>query len=124
MPDLVQQSLELLTQILDIAGAGALVIGFLITTVRYIVKRFGQGAAVAIPYYRQSLGRVVLIGLEVLVASTIIKTITTADNMDNLSLLAIMIVIRTVLGLTISLETNGRWPWQSAPANRDNSKVS
>ena len=113
MSDLVQQSLALLTQLLDIAGATALVLGFVITTMRYLVKRFGQGADAAIGYYRQSLGRVVIIGLEVLVASTIIKTITIVRDMESLNLLAIMIVIRTVLGWTTVLETNGRWPWQS-----------
>jgi uncharacterized membrane protein len=122
MSDLVQQGLVLLTQLLDIAGAAFLVLGFVIATARYIVRYFQQG--VALGYYRQALGRVVLIGLEVLVASTIIKTITRADNMENLKLLAIMIGIRTVLGWTISLETSGRWPWQRAPANTDNSQNS
>ncbi len=113
MSELVQQNLVLLTQLLDIAGAAFMVFGFVVTTVRYLVKRFGQGADAAIGYYRQSLGRVVIIGLEVLVAATIIKTITIVRDMESLSLLAIMIVIRTVLGWTIVLETNGRWPWQS-----------
>jgi uncharacterized membrane protein len=122
MSDLVQQNLALLTQLLDIAGGAFLVLGFVISTARYIVRYFQQGDALG--YYRQALGRVVLIGLEVLVASTIIKTITRADNMESLSLLAIMIVIRTVLGWTISLETSGRWPWQGAPASRENSQNS
>lgn len=113
MPDMVQQNLAFLTQLLDIAGAAFMVFGFVVTTVRYIVRYFGQGADAAIGYYRQSLGRVVIIGLEVLVASTIIKTITIEQNMESLNLLAIMIVIRTVLGWTTVLETNGRWPWQS-----------
>ena len=109
---------------LDIAGATFMVFGFVITTVRYLVKRFSQGVDAAVGYYRQSLGRVVIIGLEVLVASTIIKTITIEQNMESLNLLAIMIIIRTVLGWTISLETSGRWPWQGAPANTDNSQNS
>ena len=124
MSELVQQNLVLLTQLLDIAGATALVLGFVITTMRYLVKRFGQGADAAIGYYRQSLGRVVIIGLEVLVASTIIKTITIVRDVESLNLLAIMIIIRTVLGWTTVLETNGRWPWQRAPAGRENSQNS
>ncbi len=113
MPDMVQQNLEFLTQLLDIAGAAFMVFGFVVTTVRYLVKRFGQGVDAAVGYYRQSLGRVVIIGLEILVASTIIKTITIVRDMESLSLLAIMIVIHTVLGWTTVLETTGRWPWQS-----------
>jgi uncharacterized membrane protein len=122
MPDVVHQNLALLTQLLDIAGAAFLVLGFIISTARYLIAYFQQRAALG--DYRQALGRVVIIGLEVLVASTIIKTITLAQNLESLSLLAIMIVIRTVLGWTISLETSGRWPWQGAPASRENSQNS
>jgi len=111
MPDVVHQNLALLTQLLDIAGAAFLVLGFIISTARYLIAYFQQRDALG--DYRQALGRVVIIGLEVLVASTIIKTITLAENLESLSLLAIMIIIRTVLGWTISLETGGRWPWQS-----------
>ena len=113
MSELMRQNLVLLTQYLDIAGATYLVIGFVITTVGFVTKYFRQNRGIAIGYYRQALGRVVAVGLEVLVASTIIKTITHADSMESLSLLAIMIVIRTFLGWTMSLETNGHWPWQS-----------
>ena len=122
MSELMRQNLVLLTQYLDIAGATYLVIGFVVTTIRYIGKLFGEGADERIGYDRQALGRVVAIGLEVLVASTIIKTITHADSMESLSLLAIMIVIRTALGWTTVLETSGRWPWQSAPAKTENSR--
>ena len=64
------------------------------------------------PRYRQSLGRVVLIGLEVLVAATIIKTITFEPSLKSMGQLAGMVLIRTVLGWTMVLEMNGRWPWQ------------
>jgi len=113
MSDMVQQNLVILTELLEIAGASFMVFGFVLITVRYLVKRFSQGADAAIGYYRQSLGRVVIIGLEVLVAATIIKTITIDQNMESLNLLAIMIAIRTVLGWTTVLETSGCWPWQS-----------
>ena len=111
MPDVVHLNLALLTQLLDIAGAAFLVLGFIISTARYLIAYFQQRAALG--DYRQELGRVVIIGLEVLVASTIIKTIILAQDLKSLSLLAIMIIIRTALGWTTSLETGGRWPWQS-----------
>jgi uncharacterized membrane protein len=55
-----------------------------------------------------------LIGLEILVAATIIKTITLEPTVESMSLLALMVVIRTVLGWTMVLEMSGRWPWQRA----------
>ena len=64
--------------------------------------------------YRQALGRSVLVGLEVLVAATIIKTVIVEPSLEGLGLLAGMIVVRTILGWTTVLEISGRWPWQSA----------
>lgn len=84
------------------------------------MQRLWQGQVdhhTAIRRYRQSLGRSVLIGLEVLVAATIIKTITVEPSLESLGLLAGMIVIRTILGWTTVLEISGRWPWQKQHSN-------
>ena len=66
----------------------------------------------ALDRYRRSLGRSVLIGLEILVAATIIKTIIVEPSVEGMGLLITMIIIRTMLGWTTVLEVSGRWPWQ------------
>ena len=71
-----------------------------------------EGEQVALGHYRHALGRSVLIGLEVLLTATIIKTIIVVPSFEGLGLLAVMVVIRTVLGWTTVLEISGRWPWQ------------
>lgn len=68
--------------------------------------------APAIQGYRRAIGRAILIGLEILVAATIIKTIVFDPTVENMGLLALMIAIRTALGWSMVLEMNGRWPWQ------------
>jgi uncharacterized membrane protein len=112
MPDEVHQGLDLLVQALEIVGAGALVVGFVIATAHCFRQSVRDGAIPAVKRYRQSLGRVILIGLEVLVAATIIKTITVEPTVQSMGLLAIMVAIRTILGWTTVLEMSGRWPWQ------------
>ena len=116
MPEPIIQLLESVTRWLEIAGASALILGFLIATVQFAHGTLRRGAESAYKAYRQSLGRVVLIGLEILVAATILKTITVDPTPEELGLLAVMIAIRTVLGWTMVLEMNGRWPWQRKPA--------
>lgn len=118
MPQQVLDGLRTVAQSLEIAGASALVLGFAIATVRYVRQIPGLGALSAFDSYRQSIGRVVLIGLEVLVAATIIKTITVDPTPTGLGLLAVMIAIRTILGWTMALEMNSRWPWQKPPASQ------
>ena len=112
MPDLIVQSLVLLTQLLEICGAGFLILGFVIDTLRWFQRMRQERPLVAMERYRRSLGRSVLIGLEILVAATIIKTIIVEPSIESMGLLAAMVVIRTMLGWTTALEINGRWPWQ------------
>jgi len=114
MPEAVIDGLRSVAQILEIIGATALIVGFVIATVRCVLQVNQLGATQAIQGYRQAIGRVVLIGLEILVAATIIKTITLDPTLENMGLLAMMIAIRTVLGWSMVLEMNGRWPWQKS----------
>jgi uncharacterized membrane protein len=112
MPDTVIQGLATLTRALEIAGAGALVLGFVVATVRWVRQSLQQGARSALAPYRRGLGRTVLIGLEVLVAATIIETMIVDPTVEGLGYLAIMVAIRTFLGWAMVLEISGRWPWQ------------
>ena len=115
MPESVVHVLEAVTRGLEIAGASTLILGFVVATLRALLQTRSPGASEAYTDYRISLGRVVLLGLEVLVAATILKTITVAPTPAGLGILACMIGIRTILGWTTVLEMNGRWPWQPTP---------
>jgi len=114
MPEAVIDGLRSVAQILEIIGATALIVGFVIATVRCVLHVNQLGATQAIQSYRQAIGRVVLIGLEILVAATIIKTIILDPTLENMGLLAMMIAIRTALGWAMVLEMNGCWPWQTS----------
>ena len=53
-----------------------------------------------------------LLGLEVLVAADIVKTIAIELTFASLGLLAGLVLVRTFLSWTLVLEIEGRWPWQ------------
>lgn len=115
MPEQIISVLGMAEQVLMIIGAAALVVGFVVATLRYAREIRALGASKAFDRYRQSIGRGVLIGLEILVAATIIKTVTIQPTLEELGLLAVMIAIRTILGWAMFVEVNRRWPWQKAP---------
>ncbi len=115
MPPSIITILNAVAGWLEIFGAGALILGFVVSTGRFLVDVKALGSLPAFHRYRQSLGRVVVIGLEILVAATIIKTITIAPTPAALGKLAIMIAIRTILSWSMVLEITGRWPWQAKP---------
>ena len=66
------------------------------------------------PYdeYKRRIGRSLLLGLEVLVAADIVKTIAIELTFNSLGLLAGLVVVRTFLSWTLVLEIEGRWPWR------------
>src|SRR5262245_36875966 len=61
--------------------------------------------------YKIHIGRSLLLGLEVLVAADIVKTIAIELTFTSLGLLAGLVVVRTFLSWTLVLEIEGRWPW-------------
>ena len=88
-----------------------MVIGAIIATARFLVKSQAD-ALNAYRVCRQDLGRAILLGLEFLVAGDIIRTVVVHPTLDNLIVLAIIVVIRTFLSITLQLEVEGHWPWQ------------
>ncbi len=70
--------------------------------------------ASAHPYdeYKIRIGRSLLLGLEVLVAADIVKTIAIELTFTSLGLLAGLVLVRTFLSWTLVLEIEGRWPWR------------
>ncbi len=97
----------------EIAGVLLIVGGLLIASARYVVAP-KSGAAPRYQRYRQDLGHAILLGLEVLVAADIVRTVAFTPTMDRVIVLAMIVAIRTFLSWSLALEFEGRWPWQRA----------
>jgi uncharacterized membrane protein len=63
--------------------------------------------------YRERLGRSLMLGLEILVAADIIRTVALEATLGNILGLGLLVLIRTFLSWSIVLEIEGRWPWQA-----------
>ncbi|NYI96980.1 DUF1622 domain-containing protein [Streptomonospora nanhaiensis] len=73
----------------------------------------GSPSPTAYRPYRQGLGRAILLGLELLVAADIIRTVAVAPTFRSVGVLAGIVLIRTFLSFSLEVELEGRWPWQS-----------
>lgn len=113
MTERILAYLGLIATIVELIGAIALMSGFVIVTITCARQWKQENMQRAIQNYRQSIARVVLIGLEILVAATIMKTISLDPTLKSLSLLIIMVLLRVIIGWTMVLEAEGHWPWQS-----------
>ena len=58
------------------------------------------------------LGRALLLGLEILVAADIVRTVALEATLASVAVLGLLVLIRTFLSWALVVEIEGRWPWQ------------
>jgi uncharacterized membrane protein len=100
------------------ALAVALMVGFIFFRTAGWLLQSAKGTEGAYERYRIALGKTVLVGLELLVAADIINTVAFALTPTNLELLGALVLVRTALGWTLTVEVEGRWPWQESKESR------
>ena len=93
-------------------------------TIRWIAHS-ARGMKEGYQRYRLTLGKALLVGLELLVGADIIRTVAVEASILNMATLGVLVVVRTFLGWSLTVEVEGRWPWQArraaqgAPAERE-----
>ena len=96
-------------------AAAILVVGVIWSFVLAVMaaRRFGWSAR-AYLVLRQSFGGTLLLGVEVLVAADLIRTVAVAPTLDNVLVLGLIVVIRTFLSFSLETEIEGVVPWRRA----------
>ena len=79
-------------------------------TVRYI---FQLGKPGAYESYKHQLGKALLLGLELMVAADVVRTVTFEPTLANVAILGLLVLVRTFLSWAMSVEVDGHWPWQA-----------
>lgn len=101
---------------LDAVGVAAIVIG-VVASVVLAARRTLRREPDVYSRFRRFLGRSILLGLELLVAADIIRTVAVTPTLASVGVLAAIVLIRTFLSWSLELEITGRWPWQKAAAS-------
>ncbi len=109
------ETIEAVGKVLDASGVAAIVIGAVAAAVVAIAALRRRDREVYRPFRRQ-LGRSILLGLELLVAADIIRTVAVTPTLASVGVLAAIVLIRTFLSWSLELEISGRWPWQKENA--------
>lgn len=109
-----QETIEVVGKSVDAAGV-VLMIGGIILATTFAVTRRREGGD-ALRRYRRAVGSAILLGLEVLVAADIIRTVAVSPTFESAGVLAIIVAIRTFLSFSLEVELEGRWPWQQGVA--------
>lgn len=67
---------------------------------------------------RANLGRAILLGLEFLVGADIVATVTAPLTWQSVSLLGLIVLIRTFLSFSLETEIEGVAPWRQREVNQ------
>ena len=98
----------------DVVGVATIVVGVCTATV--LSLRDQIDAASRYRVFRRRMGRAILLGLELLVAADIIRTVAVTPTLESAGVLAIIVAIRTILSFSLEVELDGRWPWSAKAA--------
>lgn len=108
----ITHSMDLVAQAFEVVGVAILIVGAMFTAVRAVIER--AAGTHAYESMRRRFGRTLLLGLEVLVAADIVKTVAVESTLDSVLVLAVLVVVRTVLSLSLDAEIDGVAPWRRA----------
>jgi uncharacterized membrane protein len=106
--DAILDAIEYFAVAIEILAVAIIVVGISWATYAFLVRR----AANSDRLYRERLGRTLLVGLEVLVAADIVRTVALDPTLESIAVLGLLVVIRTFLSWSVVVEIDHRWPWQ------------
>ena len=96
-------------------GAAVLVLGLLlslgISARDWLRTRQGR---VAYRTLKETFGGVLLLGLEILVAADLVRTVAVEPTLENVAILGLIVLIRTFLSFSLEIEIEGVPPWRRA----------
>lgn len=101
------------SETLDIISFAVILIAVAISTAVFIVRVWQSGFLANYRDYRANLGRGILVGLELLIAADILKSVVVDPTLQGIAVLGGIVLIRTFLSISLDVEINGHWPWET-----------
>lgn len=116
--DWVLKVMEIIASGLEIIGVATIAFAFVHAMVRAALH-FHRKREDAFERLKRYLGKALQLGLEFLVASDIIRTVSITPTRESILTLGLLIAVRTLLSWSITVEIEGCWPWRVAERKRE-----
>ncbi len=111
---IILEWIEVVSIVIEMLAVGIIVVAVLYGTGRYLLQLAARPTqSRAYNQYKVRLGRALLLGLEILVAADIVRTVALDPSLESAAVLGLLVVIRTFLSWSLIVEIEGRWPWQA-----------
>lgn len=103
----------------EFVGVAVLVVGLVWSAVRAVARlRSTRDGRSTYKELRETIGGTLLLGLEILVAADLIRTVAVAPTMSNVLVLGLIVAIRTFLSFSLQVEIDGVVPWRRSHGER------
>jgi len=110
--DRILDAVEYISLGIEILAVAVIVVGITVATYFFLSSQTVRHAIDRDVRYRERLGRTLLIGLEILVAADIVRTVALDPSFESVAVLGMLVLIRTFLSWALVVEIEHRWPWQ------------
>jgi uncharacterized membrane protein len=111
----LNEAMELVALFFEALGALILLAGAVLSALLAIRSMLrARDARAAYLVLRESFGGAILLALEVLVAADLVRTVAVAPTLENVAILGLIVLIRTVLSFALEVEIEGVAPWRRA----------
>jgi uncharacterized membrane protein len=104
-------------ELIEVLAVAVIAMGVVFALVAATQQWFRSSSDQAFHEFKRHMARGLLVGLDLLIAADVIKTVTLEATLENAMVLAILVLIRTFLSWTLVLEVEGQWPWQTSLTN-------
>ena len=111
----LQDVVRMTGSIIEFFGVFIIVAGGVIATIWFLFNAGRVGVAEGYREYRHIFGRAIILGLDFLIAGDIIRTVIVSHSITSVVVLAMIVVVRAFLSLTLELGIEGRLPWKGSP---------
>ena len=102
-------------KVFELVGVAILVVGSAVAFAAYALELVRRTPRLtAFKDLRASLGRSILLGLEVLVVADIVRTIVVEPTFESAASLGVIVAVRILLSFAIDVEVDGVAPWRKA----------
>ena len=109
------EGMDLVAKAFEVLGAAVLVLGLVLSLAMCgRVWRRTRQSRLAYQALREIFGGVLLLGLEILVAADLVRTVAVEPTLENVSILGLIVLIRTFLSFSLEIEIEGVPPWRRA----------
>jgi len=114
MAEHILKILEQASTVINLSAVVVIVGGFVMAAALYLYRFRKITPDQNFKHFKSELGNALTLGIEILVLADVIETIIVKPTFKSLTVLAVLVIVRTVLNWTLTLETEGCWPWQTS----------